>query len=482
MQQLRQQAVKSVFWVGSTKTVGQLISLVATIYMMRILSPIDYGLMGMALSYQAILVVLYDMGVGVAVLQKPDLTEEDIHSAFWFSTVFGIVLFALTWYIAILCGRFYDNTEVVSLIRALGVSTIFLAIQEVPYCMMAKRFEFKRRGFAELCAGMVCLVVSLILVIRGYGVWSLVIGQVGRELWLCVLILFFSKWKIQFLFRVSNLKALLRFGIPITGQSLLNYFNQSSDSVIIGRFLGQGALGYYQIAVSLAMMPIQKVIVIANKVVFPVFAELQGDEERTKGYFYKVFHLISLFSFPVFLGLLCVSEEVIVVILSPKWLPSLFVLQVFCLIAIFRSYIGFFMIILKAKGNAGAVFRYSLYASIVLPIGFLVGVQFSLSGVAMSWLICFPALFFYLFWLVKKEINISIIEAGQKIFHTIFASFVMTAVIYMVKKTVLVRYPISMVSLGSLVVIGVVVFVGYYGLFSRKIFHEIREMGQDLVS
>ena len=308
MSQLRQQAVKSVFWVGSTKTIGNIISLVATVYMMRILSPVDYGLMGMALSYQAIMVVLYDLGIGVAILQKPDLSEEDIHSAFWFSSMFGIILFGLTWYFAILCGYFYSNDEVVLLIRVLSISVIFLAIQEVPYCIMAKRFEFKRRGFAELFSGLIGLSISLIMAIRGFGVWSLIIGQVCREFSLCVLIMIFSKWKVKMCFRVSNIKILLKFGIPITGQSLLNYFNQSSDSVIIGRFLGHSALGYYQIAVSLAMMPIQKVIVIANKVVFPVFAKIQNDEDMMRSYFYKVFHLIAIFVFPVFFGLFSVSE------------------------------------------------------------------------------------------------------------------------------------------------------------------------------
>ncbi len=482
MQHLRQQAVKSVFWVGSTKSLGQIISLVATVYMMRILSPADYGLMGMALSYQAIMVVLYDMGVGVAVLQKPELTEEDMHSAFWFSTGIGIILFVLSWYAAILCGLFYTNDKVVPLIRVLALSTIFLAIQEVPFCVMARRFEFKRRGIAELTAGLICMSVSLILAICGFGVWSLILGQIAREFCLCVLILYFSNWKIRFCYRASSIRPLLRFGIPITGQSVLNYFNLSSDSVIIGRFLGKNALGYYQIAVSLAMMPIQKVIVMANKVVFPVFAKIQNDDEETRNYFYKVFQLISLFSLPIFFGLFSVSKEVVVLILSPKWLPGLFVLQVFCFIAIFRSYVGYFQIILKARGNAGAVFRYSLYSSIVLPIGFLVGAYFGLSGVAVAWLICFPAMFIYLLWLVKKEINFSLKEMVNRIYHPLIASLLMTAFIFTLKNNILNRYPMSFLSFGIAVTIGVVVFIGYYGLFSRRTFQEIRQLGQDLVA
>jgi teichuronic acid exporter len=483
MQQLKQQAIKSVFWVGSTQTLGQLISaLVATVYLMKILSPEDYGVFGMALSYQAILFILYDLGIGVAIVQKQNLTEEDIHSAFWFSTTFGVILFALSWYLAVLCGAFYSAHDVVAPIRVLAISNIFLAIKEVPYCIMAKRFEFKRRGFAELLAGLICMAVSLILAIKGFEYWSLIIGQLIREICLCILILFLSNWKIRFCFQISSIKSLLRFGIPITGQSLLNYLNQGSDSVIIGRFLGKNPLGYYQTALSIAMMPIQKVIVIANKVAFPVFSQLQSDNEKMKAYFYKVFHLISLFSFPVFFGLYCVAEEVIVVILDPKWLPSLFVIKAFCFIAIFRSYIGFLLIILKAKGNTGAVFRYSLYSSIVLPAAFLVGVQFGISGVALAWLMCFPALFFYLLWLVKKEIHISFIDTWNKIFHTVLASIVMILCVLLLKRSLLVHYSMSYGTLGASVAVGVAVFFGYYGLFHPQIFFEIRQLKTDLVS
>lgn len=480
MQQLGQQAVKSVFWVGSTQAIGQVISLVATVYLMRILSPVDYGLVGMALSYQAIIFILYDLGIGVAIVQRKELTEEDIHSAFWFSTGFGVILFCLTWYAAILCGAFYSNEQVIGLVRVLALGNVFLAIKEVPYCMMARRFEFKRRGFAELCSGLVCLAVSVLLALKGYGVWSLVIGQTARELCLCIMILKFSRWRVRFCFRTANLKPLLRFGIPITGQSLLSFLNQSSDSVIVGRFLGQSALGYYQIAVSLANLPIQKVIVIANKVVFPVFAKLQDDPERTKAYFYKVFHLISLFSFPVLFGLFSVSEEVVILILSPKWLPGLFVLQVFCFIAIFRSYIGFLLIVLKAKGNAGAVFKYSLYSSIVLPFGFLVGVRFGISGVGVAWLTVFPALFFYLLWLVKKEIDISFAETWKRTAHAFFASLAMTLCIFLLKKGVVSH--LSMLTFGSMIVAGIAIFVAYYCLFQRRVIGELREMGASLVS
>lgn len=483
MQRLAQQTVKSVFWVGSTQAIGQLISsLVVTIYLMRILSPVDYGLVGMALSYQAILFILYDLGIGVAIVQKQNLTEEDAHSAFWFSTIVGIVLFALSWYLAIFVGAFYSDDRLVWLVRVLSIGNIFLAIKEVPYCIMAKHLEFKRRGLAELIAGILCLAISLVLAINGFGPWSLIIGQVSREFLLMALIMFLSKWKIRILFQISNIKPLLRFGLPITGQSLLNYANVCSDSIIIGKFLGKHSLGYYQTAMSLANYPIQKVIVIANKVIFPVFAKLQDDEERMKTYFYKMFHLITLFSFPIFFGLFCVSREVIVLVLDPKWLPGLFVLRVFCFIAIFRSYIGFLLIILKAKGNAAAVFRYSLYSSILLPAAFLIGVSHGISGVALAWLYCFPALFIYLLWLVKKEINISFLATLKKTHHVFFASLLMLLLIMPLKNLLSIHHSISFFGLAAIVLTGTIIFVGYNILFNRRIFTELKEIGVNLVS
>lgn len=482
MSQLKQQAIKSVFWVGSTKTIGHIFSLVATVFVMRILTPDDYGLMGMVLVYQAILVLIYDMGIGVAVLQKVDLSEEDIHSAFWFSAILGLILYGLTWFLAILCGNFFSNESIVALIRVFAIGIIFLAIQEVPYCLMARRFEFKQRGFAELFSSIISIVTCLFMAIKGFGVWSLVFSQLFKDLSQCILIMIISKWKVKMYFRISNIKSLLKYGIPVTGHALLDYLNQNSDSIIIGRFLGQSELGYYSIAMSLAKMPIQKVIAITNKVTFPVFAKIQKDEELFKRYFYKVFQLISIFSFPVFFGFFLVSEEIIVLILSPKWLPSLFILRVFCFWAIFRSYTGFFLIILKAKGNVTAAFRYSFYSAIILPISFLIAVNFGISGVAVSWLICFPFLIFYLFSLVKKEIKITIRETIRSVFHPFVGSSMMLFFVFMVKLTTLKNESISFDSMGICIFTGVMVFLGYFYFFSRDTYSEIRDMAKDLTA
>ena len=482
MSDLKQQAIKSVFWVGSTKTIGHIFSLTVTVFLMRILSPDDYGLMGMAMLYQSVMIIIYDLGVGQSILQKEDLSEEDIHSAFWFSVIFGLILYGLTWYFAILCGFFFSNEKVVAVVRVVSVSIIFLSIQEVPYCLMARRFEFKRRGVAELSSGILNLSVSLILAIKGFGVWSLILGLVSRDLFLCILILILSKWKVKMCFRIANIKRLLKFGIPVTAHSLLLYYSRNIDSVIIGRFLGQSALGFYSIATDLAKMPIQKVILIANKVAFPVFAKIQNDEVQTRRYFYKIIQLISLFSFPVFFGLFAVSEEIVVLILSPKWLPSLFLLRVFCFLAIFRSYIGLLLIVLKAKGNTGAAFRYSFYSSIIMTICFLIAVNYGLSGVGISWMICFPFLFFYLFNSVKKEINITIKETIKNAYHPFIGSSIMLFVVLFVKFSVFQNQTLSFERLGLSILIGVMVFLGYHLFFSRKTFTEIRGLAQDLTA
>ena len=482
MSQLRQQAVKSVFWVGSTKALAQVISLAASVIVMRILSPADYGMMGMALAYHGILFIIYDVGIGLAVLQKKDLTEDESQSAFWFTVVIGFILYALSWKIALLCANFFSTDQIIPLIRVLSLSIIFLSIQEIPYCLMAKKFEFKKRGIAELVSGIIGVFSCLVLALMGFKVWSLILSQVFKDLSLCILILFFSKWRIHFYFNWLHVKKLLKYGIPITGQSLLDYFNQSSDSVIIGRFLDQNALGYYQVALTLAKMPIQRVIALTNKVTMPVFAELQDDHEQLRHYFYKLFELISLFAFPVFLGIFLISEDIIVLVLSEKWIPSLFILRIFCIWAIIRSYTGFLLVVLKAKGNVNAAFKYSLYSSIILPLSFIVGVRFGITGVAMGWLMCFPFLTFYLLYLIKKEIQISFTKTLRSAVHAAIASLLMVLSGFLIKGYLLSKSDISFMTMGVNILMGVLVFSGYYYIFSRKTYIQIRTIIRDLTS
>jgi len=479
VENLEQKAVKSVFWVGIAKFCGQVLSWSVTLLLIRILSPNDYGLMGMALAYKFFVTIFFDMSIGEAVLQKKDLTEIDINTAFWICISFALVLYGITWFAAIGLAQFFSSNELVKIIRVLGISLIFLSIKEIPNRLMARGFEFKKRSFCELIAGIMNVTTCLILALKGFGVWSLIIGEVVRDFMLMCLIVFYKKWIPKLNFSFSSAGQMLKYGLPVTGHYLLNYFSNRMDIILIGKLLGQSTLGYYSVAISLSRMPVNKGVFILQTIVFPLFSKIQEDLSEFVKYYYMVIYLISLFCFPVFFGMYAISEEIIVVILSPKWMPSLFPFKIFCLLGILISYKGILLVILKARGNTKPVFMFSVYSAIFLPLGFIMFFKYGLTGMALIWLIVYPFLFAYILYNVVKDINASFIKSFKKISPALIGSLLMLIVLSAIKMTIF-KNTISLLSLSVYIIFGIVIYTGYFYLFSRETFQDMRRIMNNL--
>lgn len=481
MGNLQDKAIKSIFWVGAIRYSGQLISWTVTILLIRILSPEDYGLMGMALAYKFLISIFFDLSIGEAILQKKTITEEDINTAFWICLSFAIVLYSITWFFANYWAYFFSNNALIKIVRVIGISVIILSIKEIPNRLLARKFEFKKRSLFELIASFACLGTSLIMALAGYGVWSLIIGELVKDFVLAFLILVYSKWAPKLQFSFSSATQLLRYGIPITGHYILNYISIRSDSIIIGKLLGQEILGYYTVALSLSRIPINKGIQIIQGVMFPLFSKIQGDTAECRRYYYKIIYVIAVIFFPVFFGMFAISKEIIVLILSPKWLPSLLSFRVFCIIGILLSFTGVFMVICKSRGNTTAVFKYSVYSAILLPSCLFISSNYGLTGIALCWLFIFPCLFVYMFYAVVSEIGVSIFESFRKVSNAFIGSLLMVAVVFLIK-TVVLKNIISFGGLALNITVGGLVYTGYFYLFSKNTFQDIRTIWKSLRS
>ncbi len=478
---LEQQAVKSVFWVGLARTAGQILAWSVTLVLIRILSPDDYGLMGMVLAYKFFVTIFFDMSIGEAVLQKKNLSEADIYTAFWICTSFAVALYAITWFAAIAWADFFSAPELIPAVRVIGVSLLFLSIKEIPNRLMARDFEFKKRSFCEMASGVTNILISLVLALRGWGVWSLIIGEVAKDFTLMLLILVYKRWLPRFEFSFSSAGQMLKYGLPVTAHYVLDYFSSRMDVILIGRLLGQTILGYYSVALSLSRMPVDKGVFIIQGVVFPLFSKLQDNREDFLKYYYMVIYLISLFCFPVFLGMFAISEDIIIVVLSSKWLPSLFAFKIFCFLGILLSFKGILLVMLKARGNTKAVFMFSVYSAIFMPLSFWILSRFGLTGMAVSWISVYPFLFSYLCYHVLKDIQASLFESVKRIRHALIASCLMVMVIGLVKWTVF-QNNSTLMALIVHISTGIFIYTGYFYFFSRKTYSDIKRIWLSLKS
>jgi O-antigen/teichoic acid export membrane protein len=475
---LKIKTINAFLWVSSAKIVNQLVSWLITILLARLLLPSDFGLIGMAWIFIGFLDLMNELGVGAAIIQKKNLDEDDLNSTFWISVLSGLFFYLTAFLLAPGVASFFNNDKLTSVLRVLSLVFIIGALKTIPFNLLTKELAFAKRSIAEFLSVLIGGIFSGTLALLGGGVWSIVYGTLLQNLILSALAFYFAPWKPKPVFLLEKVKQLLSFGVSIAGSRVLWYFYTSSDSLVIGKFLGDKFLGFYSMAFQLSTMPVQKVTAIVNQVTFSVFSKLQDEKESLQVYFLKITRFVSLITFPCSVGLFLVSESLIKVILTEKWLPILTTFRILCLMGLLKSVDAIIPPLLMAKGKPQIMFRYTLLCFIFLPLSFLIGAKsYQINGVAFAWITVYPVLSVYLFNHGLSELDLSLLQYMQSLFPAIFASLLMALVVLtfqLVDKTFYGKSA-HFTLIGSCL-LGVVSYVIFLLQFHKSLLDEVRDV------
>ena len=285
---LKDKTINAFLWASSAKVISQGFSWIVTILLARLLLPSDFGLLAIAWIFVGFLDLVIEMGIGAAIIQRKETDDDALYSIFWFSIIIGICFYLIVFFLAPTFSRFFSNENLTNVLRMLAFIFVIGSFQIVPFNLLTKELEFKKRSIAEFLGVFSGGTLSIVLAILGYGVWSLVYGPILRYLVFAIMFFYFSQWRPKPVFMFKKIKSLLNFGFSVAGSRVLVYFYSNADAMIIGKILGNIFLGYYVMAYNLSRIPIDKITAIINQVAFPVFSKLQDDEENLQRYFLKI--------------------------------------------------------------------------------------------------------------------------------------------------------------------------------------------------
>ncbi|HWP45689.1 MAG TPA: MOP flippase family protein [Candidatus Limnocylindrales bacterium] len=478
---LKTKTINAFLWVSSAKIVNQLVSWLVTVLLARLLLPSDFGLIGMAWIFIGFLDLMNELGVGAAIIQKKNLDEDDLNSTFWISVLSGLFFYLTAFLLAPGVAIFFNNDKLTSVLRVLSLVFIIGALKTIPFNLLTKELAFAKRSIAEFLSVLIGGIFSATLALLGGGVWSIVYGTLLQNLILSALAFYFAPWKPKPVFLLEKVKQLLSFGVSIAGSRVLWYFYTSSDSLIIGKFLGDKLLGFYAMAFQLSTMPVQKITAVVNQVTFSVFSKLQDDKENLRVYFLKITRFISLITFPCSVGLFLVSESLIKVILTEKWLPILTPFRILCLMGLLKSVDAIIPSLLMAKGKPQILFKYTFLCFIFLPLSFLIGARYSIAGVAFVWISVYPLLSIYLFKQGLTELDLSVAHYMQSLFPAIFTSagMVLVVLIFQLADKTLYNRSAHFTLIGSCI-LGVTSYLTFLLWFHKSIIEEVRDIYDSL--
>ena len=292
-------------------------------FMARLLDPATFGLIAMANISIRFLSYFAQLGVGPALVQKATLDEDDIQVAFTFSALTGVCFFGLLWVISPLAGAFFDNMEVVNIMRVLGLAFIITGLSTVSTALLRRGLKFKQLALIDTAAYIFGYgIVALICAFNGLGAWSLVFATLGQQLITFLIAYTLVRHSLRFKFTGENQRHFLTFGTRYSLIGFLEFLGSNLDSLVIGRVLGAAALGLYNRAFMLTNLSVEHPVNVITKVLFPMLCESQSNKSKTGKVFLICIFAVGCLTTAICFGMVPAAHDLILTLLGSKWLDS----------------------------------------------------------------------------------------------------------------------------------------------------------------
>ncbi len=378
MTSLRQKTINGLTWSFLDNFLNQIIQLVVGIILARLLSPTDFGLMGMIMIFFAVSTTLIDGGLGDALVRKIDCNDVDYNTVFYFNLGIGIILFLILLFAAPLIADFFSEPRLINLIRVLSFTTIITSLGIVHSADLLKRIDFKTRTKISLISNVSSSLIAIIMAYKGFGVWSLVTKQILANLIGTSTLWFYNKWLPKVKFSVKSFKELFSVGSKILASGLLNTFFSNFYYLIIGKYFSAQILGYYTRATSFASLPSLSINYVIQRVSYPVLVNIKDDDIRLKAALKKLIKNSTFISFTFMIGLVGTAEPLILTLIGEKWRPSIHFLQLISFSLIFYPLQSLNLNVLLIKGRTDIYLRMEMLMKILIIPVVLIGILFSI--------------------------------------------------------------------------------------------------------
>ncbi len=320
---LTQKTLKGVFWSYLSFLGGKGLNFVSTIILARLLLPEQFGLIGYCLIVIQYVDIINSAGIDTALIARREKVQEAANAAFVANMLFGVICFTITWVIARPVSVFFKAPEIVPLFRALGLSLPLTGLGMVPDAMLKREMKFQTVLISDVTRNFMKGAVSIVLALLGFGVWSLVWGQVFGVLTGSVLSWILAGWRPTWRFHREATRSIVFFGFHIILLETAGAFRNNVDYLLVGRILGAAALGFYTMSYRIPELLIRSLNYVVGNVSLPALAMTQSDRPKMQKFYFGYLRFLSMFVFPVGVGLAFTAPVFIPLFLSEKWGPAI---------------------------------------------------------------------------------------------------------------------------------------------------------------
>jgi len=463
---LKHQASRGALWGLSSNLGVSAISFVGTAILARMLSPKDFGLLGMAVLIMGIVQLFGNLGLGAALIHKKNIDNSYLSTAFWSSLIVSVALTLGSVILAPFASIFFKEPVVKWIVIVISMNFIISSSASIHRTLLYKDIRMKNIAIIEIASRFVRVIIMIVCALAGWGFWSIVIGFIGEGILKTSLFVVTVKWIPTFQFNKTKFDELFHYGKNIYGQGFVNYFNQNMDFIVTGRLLGASLLGFYQFSFNLPYLVKSYVQDGVGPVAFSAFSKVQDDNQRLTRGFLNAVKYVSIIVFPAMFGLAFCADDFISVVYGTRWLPSSDPLKLLCFSAALASVHCVVYALFNAKGRPDIGLKWGLF---ILPITITSVVYFSRWGIigiaiAMFFMEVFTTFIAYIATRLLKVVFKSYLIA---LLPAIYSSLIMTTALYVINNKLLLIDNIYLRFIFN-IFIGVVIYAASLFIFYKK--------------
>lgn len=395
------------------------------IILTRLLTPEDFGLIGMITIFIVIGQSLTNSGFGQALIQKKDADNTDFSTVFYFNLLASSTIYLIIFLAAPLIARFYNQPELIPLVKVICLAFVIDATGRIHHVYLEKKLDFKSPSIIGITSVLISGSISISLAYLGFGVWALVANTLIRSLAGAIMFWIISKWRPLLAFSKKSLKTLFMFGSKILVAGLMQSFFHNIYYLIIGRFFSAQSLGYYTRAATFKDMPVSTITVIIQKVTFPVFSTIQDDDEKLIPGYTKAFRLLLAVVLPLMVMIFITSRPLIHLVLGEKWLPVVPYLKVMVLYGWIYVIFTINNQIITVKGRSDYYLQLQILDKVFIIISILLTYRFGIMAMIYGHMGATILSYLVESIYLKKVIDISLPDQLKNILPFLFAASLM---------------------------------------------------------
>lgn len=470
---LREKAFRGVKWSAVSQVGRQVVTLLTILILVQLLPPEDFGLLGMVNIVTGFALLFRNLGTSAAVIQKMALSSRLIITLFWVNAFVGILLGGIMVLIAPLVASFFSEELITKILWVMSAGFAVSGLSVIHQGLLEKEMQFKKLALMEIVAVATGSSASIYLAYNGFGVWSLVVQHLAITVMTTLLLWVFAPVRIALVFSVSELKEVLKFGLNLTGFNVVNYLIRNGDYFLIGKFLGAEALGLYTLAYRIMLYPLQIFNSIISRVMFPLYSKIQKEDLLIRKANYNVVVSVAMMTFPVMTLVFCLSHEIVTTFLPERWFGIIPLLMILSPVGAMQSVGTTVGTIYQAKGRTDIMLRWGVFAGFIILPGFVVGLNWGLTGVAVAYSIVSLLLFYPNFAIPYKLIDLKVSMITKPLLK-IFASCLVVVFVIISGKMLIVDYFNMYLYLSLLILLGVLTYTSLLLTFMKSITNHLK--------